>query len=339
MTGLATVGGTLYAVSNQGGLYRTGDLTTAVEGNIGTYIATATDLIGLNFVGLSAGPRNLEAGNTGLPGRFANMLFGVTAGGELYAFDTAGVLQPVFAGGATHINIGSGVTDIDFSTLDLNLWHATGTRGADPGHGINAAANGARGETPGGTSLYFGAERVQNAFNNAATDPFFLPRQDGQPVLRTYNFPGGAKGAVESNTINLAGYSASDRPMLYFNYFLQSDNVDSISDFAPDQDAFRVYVITDDGVHHLLATNNNAKGPSARSMMNLMIRPKARIRLLLSSSLTRDESTFSDCLIVQTTGVKLAFHWLRSLARPTLSCESSSALRHHSTMALCDCER
>ncbi len=33
------------------------------------------------------------------------MLFGVTAGGELYAFNTAGVLQPVFAGGATHINM------------------------------------------------------------------------------------------------------------------------------------------------------------------------------------------------------------------------------------------
>ncbi len=32
-----------------------------MEGNIGTYIATATDLIGLNFVGLSAGPRNLES--------------------------------------------------------------------------------------------------------------------------------------------------------------------------------------------------------------------------------------------------------------------------------------
>ncbi len=145
----------------------------------------------------------------------------------------------------------------------MNLWHTTGTRGADPGHGINAAANGARGATPGGQSFYFGAERVQNAFNDPATDPFFLPRQDGQPVLRTYNFPGGAKGAIESNTINLAGYSASDRPMLYFNYFLQSDNVDSISDFAPDQDAFRVYVITDDGVQHLLGTNNNAKGASA----------------------------------------------------------------------------
>ncbi len=98
--GMAMIGNNLYAVSDAGGLYVVTDPVNRVQlGNIGVYVSTATDLIGLNFTGLSTGPQTLEGG------RYANMLFGVTAGGDLYAFDTQGRLQPVFAGGATSVNL------------------------------------------------------------------------------------------------------------------------------------------------------------------------------------------------------------------------------------------
>lgn len=253
--GIAMIGTSLYAVSDAGGLYVVTNPTATVQGPIGSYVTTSTDLIGLNFTGLSTGPQNLEGG------RFANLLFGVTAGGDLYAFDTAGRLQPVFAGGATSINIGAGVRGIDFSTLDANLWHTSERRGTDPGHGINANDNGTRAATPGGTSFYFGAEATdQEILANALTSPFAIPRQDGQAVRNTYNFPGGAKGAIESNPFSLSGYSAADLPTLYFNYFLATDGVSSITPGISDQDAFRVYAITEDGVEHLLTTNNLAGG-------------------------------------------------------------------------------
>ena len=256
--GMAMIGPTLYAVSDAGGLYAVANPRNAVQGNIGVYVSSATDLIGLNFTGLSAGPQALENG------RYANMLFGVTAAGDLYAFDTNGRLQPVFAGGADHINIGPGVTDIDFSTLEGNLWHVSDRRGNDPGHGINASDNGTRGASAGNQSFYFGAETTnQDIIANAATSPFAVARQDGQPVRNTYNFPGGAKGAIESNPVSLSGFSAADKPMLYFNYFLETDQVNGLTQAAPDQDAFRVYAITDDGVQHLLTTNNTARGGSA----------------------------------------------------------------------------
>lgn len=260
--GLAVLGGSLYAVSDNGGLYVINNPTATVQGPIGNYVASATDLLGLNFTGLSVGPQSLEGG------RFANLLFGVTGEGDLYAFDTTGRLQPVFAGGATSINIGAGTDGIDFSTLDRNLWHTTDRRSVfnplDPtghlGHGINAtnytAGGGqANAETRdavgGGRSFYFGYERQ-------ATDPLLIPRQDGQGVQGTYNFPGGAKGAIESNPFSLLGYSAADLPTLYFTYFLATDGVDSVAPGTPDQDAFRVYAITEDGVEHLLTTNNVA---------------------------------------------------------------------------------
>ncbi len=43
-------------------------------------------------------------------------------------------------------------------------------------------------------------------------------------VQHSVNLPGGAKGASESQPINLSGYSADDLPMLYFNYYLSTEN-------------------------------------------------------------------------------------------------------------------
>jgi len=273
VTGIAMIGSSLYAVSDAGGLYVVNNPTATVQGRIGNYVPTSTSLIGLNFSGLSAGPQNIEGG------RFANLLFGVTASGDLYAFDTAGRLQPVFAGGATSVNVGGGTVGIDFSTLDFNLWHTTDPtgqadprnirRGVDPGHGINSLDNGTRGATPGGSSFYFGFESTSlNGISAASATGFGTTRQDGQNVVGTYNFPGGAKGAIESNPISLVGYSADDMPTLYFNYFLETDGVDSAI-ASSDRDAFRVLAIDDRGVEHLLTTNNAAALPSSASGVNV----------------------------------------------------------------------
>ena len=268
VTGISMVGTTLYAVSSAGGLYSVAAPTATVQGQIGTYIATSTDLVGLDFTGLTTGPTNIpslldQAGNP--------LLFGTTAAGRLYAFNIQGRLQPVFAGGATSVAVGGGIRGVEFSTLDFNLWHTTERRGSDPGHGIGVPFNNTL-VTPerieGGTSFYFGAEPLDSRFDiTPEQSPFASPRQDGQAVLGTYNFPGGAKGALQSSSFDLAGYSSADLPTLYFNYFLETDGVDGLIEtddagtFGRAQDAFRVYVISEDGTQRLLATNNLETAP------------------------------------------------------------------------------
>ena len=60
---------------------------------------------------------------------FSDVLFGVTANGDIHAFNT-GELQPVFSGGRTMVSTGiAGALGLDFATVDFNLWHTTGTRG------------------------------------------------------------------------------------------------------------------------------------------------------------------------------------------------------------------
>lgn len=254
ITGIAFVGSVMYAVSNAGGLYRVNNPTGHFQGNIGQYVGSATDLVGIPFTGLTVGPRNVDGG------RYADLLFGTTSDGRVYAFNTDGVLQPVFSGGRTNIDIddNGAVRGIAFSTLDRNLWHVTENRGDDPGHGINPLFNGTREGSAGGNSLYFGySSEAFDQFTSPGFSPVAVPRQDGQPLENTYNFPGGAHGVIESNPFSLVGYSAADQPFLYFNYFLESDrSVD-----PEGQDAFRVYVIAEDGSEVLVATNATFRGP------------------------------------------------------------------------------
>lgn len=265
ITGITMVGSRLFAVSNAGGLYVVNNPQGLTGGQIGTYVATATELVGLNFTGISTGPTEIQSlrDANGNP-----LLFGTTADGRLYAFDIQGRLQPVFAGGATSVFTGPGIRGMEFSTLDMNLWHVTTRRASDAGHGTGVSYNDITGSpysVPGGKSFYFGADRLDPRITDVpAQSPFTVARQDGQGVEGTYNFPGGAKGALQSSTFDLTGYAAADQPMLYFNYFLETDGVDGlvVSDntgtYGRDQDAFRVYVVTADGAQHLVATNNMA---------------------------------------------------------------------------------
>lgn len=272
VTGLATLDGiNFFAVTDRGGLYQVspfgGGVVVGPNGlltfnsNLATYVRnSAADLLTdangqpIQFSGLSRGPANVENG------KYANMLFGISTSGELYAFNTEGELQPIFVNNQTSVSTGLfGVSGLAFSTLDRNLWTTTGNRGNDPGHGFNLNANSS--STPfdgsrldaarGGTSLFFGNDRATNLGGNQAFS--------NTTFQRTYDFPGGAYGSVISNPFSLKGYSSTDLPVLYFNYFLDTEGTDynpTTNPVTPTRDTLRVFVSGDNGDWTLLGTNN-----------------------------------------------------------------------------------
>ncbi len=261
VTGIELVNNNLYAVTDTGGLFVVsgGELGSAVGNRtVGQYVLSATDLVGINFTGLRAGPASVE------DGELRQILFGVTGAGEIYAFNTRGELQPVFAGGRSMISTGiGGALGLDFSILDYNLWHVTERRGLDAGHGIGDIFSGTRPSTEGGNSLAFNYENIDQFNQNYANFQEYPngTRLDGSSIVNTYNMPGGAKGEVQSNTFDLAGYSSTDLPTLYFSYFLDTDDVDDINGA---RDSLRVYIVDANGVEHLVATNSNTLRPGDR---------------------------------------------------------------------------
>lgn len=289
VTGLVTLddGFSFYAVDDAGGLYlvqRFGggtsvdpnapnggpffnQIRTTFIRNIG---ADTTGVGGLNldFQGLALGPENVEGG------LYAQTLFGITGNGDIYAFTTDGELSPVFVDGQTSVSTGlSGVNGLDFGTLDYNLWHVTSRRGslnaADDGHGIDVPTfdNSVFLPEPGGSSLYFGFEGGGNT-----PDPSFggntrsgnkntnANNSISNGVVNNLNFPGGAHGSVVSNSFSLEGYSSADKPVLYFNYWLETENTDFDPSTNPDilmKDAFRVFIQDEGGQWRLVTTNNS----------------------------------------------------------------------------------
>ncbi|WP_218934549.1 GEVED domain-containing protein [Rosistilla ulvae] len=264
VNGVVTPGADLYAVSNQGGLYRIDSQFTSPAqawfvDSIGAYVETATDLLGINFTGLSAGPENVEGG------KYADLLFGITGNGDIYAFNTRGELQPVFANGSSRISTGVfGATGFDFSNLDYNLWHVTGDTFAGsptpitlPGHGINSTFNDTRNSSAGGTSWYFGLDdAISTGTLNARTT-----RVDGSTVNGTYDFAGGAHGEIVSNAFSLEGYNSADLPTFYFNYFLETDS-DGDRQL---EDSLRVYLVDENGTEYLLSTNSDSATASVNN--------------------------------------------------------------------------
>ncbi len=260
--GVAGIGSSLYAVSDNGGLYRVsaGELASNRAGAIGTYVTTSHQLIGIRFNALTAGPRNVEGG------RYANLLFGTDSNGVIHAFNTNGELQNVFANGQSSVSTGFfGINGVAFSNLDYNLWHQTQRRGNDAGHGINTPNDLSDIPNNGDTSWYFGFENPFNAVTgnphsnasfSTATSPLTFPKSGGEAVLNTYNFSGGALGVLESQSFSLAGMTVQDAPTLYFNYFLANDDGSSNNNGLM-TDSFRVYGSDDAGVWHLLTTNNS----------------------------------------------------------------------------------
>lgn len=270
--GIDFVNGQMYAVTDRGGLYQVDTFGFGSLGfgssNVASYVrSSAIDLMTadngqpIEFAGLTAGPPNVAGG------RYAELLFGISTDGDIYAFNTRGELQPIFVDNQTSVSTGLfQVNGLEFSHLDENLWHLTTNRGADPGHGTfgpadvngdditNEPFDNSRRETLGGSSIYFGAKTRgegglggNQTFSNTA-------------FIRDFNFPGGAHGSVITNPFSLEGYSSSDLPTLYFNYFLETEDSDFDPAPSPDdptRDALRVFVSDDNGEWTLLATNNN----------------------------------------------------------------------------------
>ena len=232
VTGLAQIGNTLYAVSDLGEFYSVnigdGDSTFGADVFVGTgavrYRGTSPLTVvndggtPVAFTGLTRGPRNLEGG------KYANMLFATTADGTLYALDNAGNLQPVFPGYAYKVHsddrggLGTNVVGIDFSPLDVNLFHLTDLRDNEAGHGRPVPFDNSQAAAVlGDRALYFG---FQDSTGNQRQQGNWSGLYDVAAYNQTYNLPGGAHGATVSNPIDLRGYSANDLPTLYFNLSL-----------------------------------------------------------------------------------------------------------------------
>lgn len=139
------------------------------------------------------------------------------------------------------------------------------------------------GEARGGASLWFGLEEYNNnpVINQrympytAATDQqfgaqggaFYNWQQEltqnatiGGTTGRdgNYNLPGGAHGSVRTGQFSLAGYASTSQPVLYFNYFLETQSADSTTGNM--RDSARVLISQDNGLTwNLLATNNSIR--------------------------------------------------------------------------------
>ena len=278
----------LFAVSDQGGLfYVTGEQSAYANGgswgfipidpqgappyfarNPGAgpqlrYITQVRDPQGnpISFSGLSAGPANVEFGG------YAQTLFASDSSGRVWAMDILGNLLGVFANGSTNIDPPSpvgAVHGVAFSPIDYNLWHWTLRRRDDAGHGIYSTLDTSRvsaeGYDPlmeGLRSYYFGLDDPTDAWGNQSqpgASNFTSGEGSDGSRLMTYNLPGGAIGSLTTGTFSLKGYTAADRPMLYFTYYAHTEN-------SNDFDGLRVYVSNDGANWTLIATNTDLNDP------------------------------------------------------------------------------
>ncbi len=280
----------LFAVSGAGAIYEVnkfndfdGTHATTPDSATLTLLNIVTNANGgrVSFTGLTAGPPDVENG------AYKNMMIATDTQGNLWAFNSSGQLAPIFLDGATHVSTGLfNLNGVAFSTLDYNLWHVTTDRGGDPGAGGAAgtaaaatfAANAGHGITQsfdynqnrdftlvpfkGGNSFYFGLDdpraingQAPSAFNYIQTDGT-KPLTGNEAVYHGYNLPGGAAGSLVSQPFSLAGDSAADKPTLYFNYALDTQDANG-KDAASMQDSFRVFASTDGANWTELVTNNS----------------------------------------------------------------------------------
>ena len=250
--------------------------------------------------GLAAGPVNLEGGRyQGM--FFAVTNFGelVCIDPDGNGDSDATIVDNVFDTDGDGIadswisnspNIGTGVRGFAFSQLDMNLWHPTNLREADAGHGVYQAPDNTRRQVPSqntNTSMFFGLERddlpasARYATYDGSGQQYGAQSQNGLPApLRynwqqdlsagaltgstldaNYNIAGGAHGSLITDPFSLAGYAGTDKPTLYFNYFLDTQEANSdTSNGGSMRDSARAFASRDGGVTwELLATNNSIR--------------------------------------------------------------------------------
>lgn len=270
VTGVTFIGNRLFGVTSTGQLFTLANvpdtnvnpngtnnlLTSAGVNQIITLNDPVTGLP-ISFSGLTTGPNDADGGI------HSNTLFGIASNGMLYAIGSNigvdyGQLQPVFARGDVRIDTGvTGAKGIDFSNLDVNLWGVTNNRGNDPGHGQNVNSTTTRATAVnGGNSLYFGFSNSGVVSRDGTWNAGFDPSSRSN---NSYNFAGGAKGTITSHTLDLSDYSIEDKPTMYFNYFLNSEDSSALINASTQmRDSLRVYGQGDDGAWRLLATNNLA---------------------------------------------------------------------------------
>ncbi len=225
--------------------------------------------VAIQFTDLTSGLLNLSgASPEGVP--YDQILFGTDQANRLHAFDVDGNPQHIFIGGRSTIDLNIGasgagaVNGLALANLDTNLWHVTDRRENDPGHGIDPSFDGFRltGEN-GGDSLYFGFEAASGDHNQndgGYQTASQRPDNDGD-----FGLNAGAKGALDSQIIDLSDYERGDRPMLYFNYLSTLNNTGGAINPGTNggvTDSLRVYVAGDDGEWTLIATNNDVGADS-----------------------------------------------------------------------------
>jgi len=281
--------GQFFGVSSGGQFYEvntgTGEATNVVD-----FSAFLNN--GEGFQGLTTGPVNLEGG------RFAGRFFAVTNTGRLVCIDptgaddgTAALVDNVFDTRDGFGNVdgiadsfvsdpttGAGaVTGLAFSPLDINLWHPTGLRRGDDGHGVNVTADNSRPvDVIGGDSMYFGLEtwsgtntnedyyRYDNneQFGAQGNVPYTWQREltANPDIGENYNLPGGAHGSLVTGTFSLADLSYTDKPTAYISYFLDTQDASSAAADDSMRDAARILGSVDGGLTwELLATNNQQR--------------------------------------------------------------------------------
>jgi hypothetical protein len=274
ITGMQFLGNSMYAVTDTGTFleYSLGNVLGNVSFNPLVTPIFSTNINQIPFRSLTLAPQGIDADRDGTPD-YQNMFIATAADGRMYALNTLGQLQPIFVDGATSVftgGPGGGAHGIAFSPIDYNLWHVTNRRQFDDGHDITTSFDRSRSNlTPGsadgpdsrtfiegGTSFYFGLEdpNVNTTISNQPGADNF--RTNTNFSYDTYNLPGGAHGSLTTDAFSLEGYSSTDKPTLYFDYFLETENTNLAVNQAM-RDSFRVF-ISNDGVNwSQLATNNS----------------------------------------------------------------------------------
>ena len=181
------------------------------------------------------------------------------------------------------LNLATGdiFTGLAFSPLDFNLWHPTFRRNADTDHDIGPSPtlNSARTNAVNNMSFYFGYEQFQNnpgpgsdsyltyaGFDNLVAtngqlgvrDANFQQRLSTNPAVNnTYNLAGGAYGSLVTDSFSLSSLKRTDKPTFYFDYFLDTDDVNTGNN-GNMRDSARVYITTDGGLNWELVASNNS---------------------------------------------------------------------------------